>query len=349
MATISEDNYSFLDDFGPSNNSSRTSKRRQNYAESDNDDDNASIKTEDEEKKEEEEVKLRTKDDINKDKELKGKKVIKRKKPFTEPVLCSDQGLKRIYEEFPMELNYQGRFNEAQAIKKLMKLYQEWALQLHPGLSFDDIIRKCESFGTRGVVGRQLESLRNREKQRYLVEVLGIPLSDLVQQDSSPMGKTSPEVSSPEKDKFSNRETNRRTIDDDEDDDDHKVNPMLAAWNKRNNNDDDDELPDDILASLDIPTQVVSTQNKAVSNDLDEDEMMNEYYNNMNEYEDVEEELVIMEDDYVSPTKDKENIEKLSVENSNISVSDGITTKIRQTSIGAEDDQHNDIADAELL
>ncbi len=347
MTAVAED-YSFLDDFGPAGKTSRASKRRQNYAESDNDDDNASIKTEDEEKKEEEEeVKLRTKDVIEKDKESKGKKVIKRKKPFTEAVLCSDHGLKRIYEEFPSNLNYQGRFNEAQAIKTLMKFYQEWALQLHPGLSFDDILRKCESFGTRGVVGRQLDNLRDREKQRYLVEVLGIPLSSLAQNDSSPMGKTSPEASSPEKGKGGNRESNKRVIDDD-DDDDYKVNPRLAAWDKRNN--DDDELPDDILASLDIPAQVSSAQVGAVTNELDEDEMMNEYYNNINDYEEEEAELVIMEDDNLSPIKDKENIEKLNVENSNISVSDGITTKIRQTSIGTEEDiNNNDVDDASML
>ena len=342
MEAISED-YSFLDKFGPADKTSRASKRRQNYTESDNDDDNASIKTEEEEV----EVKLRTKEDIDKDKESKGKKVIKRKKPFTEAVLCSDQGLKRIYEDFPSLLNYQGRFNEAQAIRKLMKVYQEWALQLHPGLSFDDILRKCESFGTRGVVGRQLDTLRDREKQRYLVEVLGIPLSSLARTDSSPMGKTSPEVSSPEKGKVSNRELNKRVINDDDDDDDYKVNPMLAAWDKRNN--DDDELPDDILASIDIPAQVSSTQVGTVTYGLNEDEMMDEYYNNTNEYEEEETELVVMGDENLSPIKDKENIEKLNVENSNISFSDGITTKIRQTSIGSEEDVNNDVDDVSVL
>jgi len=97
-------------------------------------------------------------------------KVTKKKpriaRPFNEEVICSEDGLKRVYQEFPQAIRFRGRGFEAQDLKKLMALYTEWSFQLHPGLAFADITNRCEALGTKPKVRVQLSHLRERERQR---------------------------------------------------------------------------------------------------------------------------------------------------------------------------------------
>eukprot|EP01034_Spumella_vulgaris_P028672 gene28672-35571_t len=50
----------------------------------------------------------------------------------------------------------------------------EWAFQLHPGIAFQDFLSKCESLGGKGKVRNTLQNLRDIERDRYVLEVLGI-------------------------------------------------------------------------------------------------------------------------------------------------------------------------------
>ena len=70
--------------------------------------------------------------------EIKAKR--KRIKPFTEDILISDDGLQRVYKEFPRICHFKGRGTEAKDMKRLTTMYKEWAFQLHPGLAFSEFL-----------------------------------------------------------------------------------------------------------------------------------------------------------------------------------------------------------------
>jgi hypothetical protein len=93
-------------------------------------------------------------------------------KPFTEELLTSWDGMKRIYEEFPMKCRFNARGSEAAYLWRLLGLYKEWAFQLHPGLAFNDILRKTETLGSRGKVRVELSRMRDIERDRFIVSVL---------------------------------------------------------------------------------------------------------------------------------------------------------------------------------
>lgn len=111
----------------------------------------------DEEKKPEEEVLLQT------------TKRPRNIKPFTEDLLTSYDGLRRIYDEFPNQVKYIARGSEAAYLSRLLGLYKEWAFQLHPGLAFNDLLRKTETLGSRSRVRIELSKLRDMERDRYIV------------------------------------------------------------------------------------------------------------------------------------------------------------------------------------
>lgn len=90
-------------------------------------------------------------------------------KPFTEELLTDRDGLRRIYEEFPRQCKYVVRGSEAVYLSRLLGLYKEWAFQLHPGIAFNDVLRKTESLGSRAKVRVELAKLRDIERDRYIV------------------------------------------------------------------------------------------------------------------------------------------------------------------------------------
>ena len=100
-------------------------------------------------------------------------------KPFSEEMLTSRDGLMRIYEEFPMHNAFRGRGFEAQDLRKVIKMYKEWAFQLYPGLAFPDMIDRCETLGAKGAVRGGMVSLRERERNRYTVSALRDVIRDL--------------------------------------------------------------------------------------------------------------------------------------------------------------------------
>jgi hypothetical protein len=134
--------------------------------------------------------------------ELK-KKARKKARVFNEDVITNRDGLLRIYQEFPMSCKFRGRGKETEDLKRLLGLYKEWAFQLHPNLALPDILERCDSLGGRGKVRSHMEQLRDRERCRYLNEVLRVPISEIrmrVLNAASPNAKadmTSPEATSP--------------------------------------------------------------------------------------------------------------------------------------------------------
>eukprot|EP01038_Epipyxis_sp_PR26KG_P010401 gene10401-13970_t len=148
--------------------------------------------------------------------ELLKKKREPSKKPFTEDLLISSEGLQRIYEDFPRYQQFHGRGSEAKDIARLMDKYKEWAFQLHPGMAFIDVINKCETFGSRAVIKSKLVRLRETERDRYMREVLKIPISTTTISRNQPNNldkKTDYSSSDSEDDAIKNRSSKSKIVD----------------------------------------------------------------------------------------------------------------------------------------
>ena len=159
----------------------------------------------------------------------KGKKRLQKRK-FTEELLMSADGLKRIYREFPLSWKSRGRGNEAQDLTRLITLYKEWAYQLHAGISFPDVVKYAHKFGSRRVVKDACLDMREEERSRYMEEVLGYKGP----QPSSPQGMTSPEAMSAEGDPESSTKSANTDADFDVDD---MMMQMLDAETSDNSED----------------------------------------------------------------------------------------------------------------
>lgn len=117
------------------------------------------------------------KDDKDKpEEEINGRKPRIQRKPLTEEMLISKDGLMRVYEEFPKNCKFHGRGSEAKDIKRMCTMYKEWAFQLHPGIAFPDFLQKCNELGSKARVRTHLEFLRDTERNRYLTEIMGVSL-----------------------------------------------------------------------------------------------------------------------------------------------------------------------------
>lgn len=86
---------------------------------------------------------------------------------LTEALLCSEDGLVKIYETFPKACKFRGRGYESADLKNMMSLYKEWAFFLRPGVAFPDILNSCERFGHMKKTKDELLRLRHIEKVRY--------------------------------------------------------------------------------------------------------------------------------------------------------------------------------------
>ena len=111
--------------------------------------------------------------------EIELKTTKKARRTFDERILTNRDGLLRIYTEFPSACKFRGVGHEAQDIKNMLNKYKEWAFQLYPGLAFPDILSRCETLGSKAVVRSYAENLRDRERSRYLNEVLGVDLAHI--------------------------------------------------------------------------------------------------------------------------------------------------------------------------
>jgi len=128
----------------------------------------------------EDEVKLKTSVGGGADGAATLLKVTKKRRTFNEAVLTNRDGLLRVYQDFPTACPFRGRGHEAADVKRLMSRYREWAFQLYPGLAFPDLLARCETLGTKAHVRAYCENMRERERCRYLVDVLGVPMEQIV-------------------------------------------------------------------------------------------------------------------------------------------------------------------------
>ena len=105
------------------------------------------------------------------------RKANKRRKKFNAEILISNSGTKNIYERFP-SCKFKG--GERESLANLISNYKSWAFQLFPDLAFSDIISRCEILGTKAHTRSCLYMLRERERNRYLRDTLGIAPDDIV-------------------------------------------------------------------------------------------------------------------------------------------------------------------------
>ena len=123
-------------------------------------------------------------------------------KPLTEEMLTGEDGLLRLYREFPKICKFHGRGSEAKDIKRLCTMYKEWAFQLHPGLAFPDFLSKCEALGSKPRVRANLDHIRSMERDRYLTQVMGVKLPSREANDLDSEDIESPNKKSKSKDSW---------------------------------------------------------------------------------------------------------------------------------------------------
>jgi hypothetical protein len=107
---------------------------------------------------------------------LKSKKKPRKSPYLTSELLLSEDGLQKVYEEFPTRLKFRGRGYETDDLKKMMSAYREWAWMLNPGSAFTDFLLKCESLGNTKEIKSLLEQLRDKEKARFIHHQIAFPL-----------------------------------------------------------------------------------------------------------------------------------------------------------------------------
>lgn len=109
--------------------------------------------------------------------ELLVQKKVKTKNSFNEDLLTSEDGLARIYDEFPRSFKVRGRGHEADDLARLLNMYKEWGFQLHSGVAFPDLLMKCEVLGGKAKTRTCLGHLREQERDRYLVSRIAFTFS----------------------------------------------------------------------------------------------------------------------------------------------------------------------------
>lgn len=152
------------------------------------------------------------------------KKVRVQKRKFDEDTLASEDGLKRIYREFPRSWKCRGRGCEGQDLAKLLTLYKSWAYQLHPGLSLPDIVKSTLKLGTKRPVRDVYGQMKDEERSRYMRDVLGFKEHE----PSSPDAMTSPEANSTGGDP----DSTSKSVDVDPFDDDLMMQMLDSAYEK---------------------------------------------------------------------------------------------------------------------
>lgn len=113
------------------------------------------------------------------------KKATKKRRVFNAEMLTSGAGVERIYEGFLANSSLSLEGNERSTLANLMSKYKAWAFQLYPNLAFSDLVSRCETLGTKAHVRGYMETLRERERNRYLRDTLAVPAEDIVMNHST--------------------------------------------------------------------------------------------------------------------------------------------------------------------
>jgi hypothetical protein len=122
------------------------------------------------------------------DEEMLKKKVKKKRRVFNEEMLTSASGLERIYEGFPGAVKMGAAGSEKASLAKLIAKYKAWAFQIYPNLAFQDLMGRCESLGAKAHVRGYMETMRERERNRYLRDAMGVAPEDIIMSSSLKIG-----------------------------------------------------------------------------------------------------------------------------------------------------------------
>lgn len=91
------------------------------------------------------------------------------RKQVNESDISGEEGIIRIYEEFPSLCQFHGRGYESSDLKRMINVYKEWCFQLYPSIASEDVLEKIFTFGSKSSVSSTLERLRQQECHRYMV------------------------------------------------------------------------------------------------------------------------------------------------------------------------------------
>jgi hypothetical protein len=100
----------------------------------------------------------------------------KTRRQVNEADIAGDEGIFRIYEEFPSLCKFRGRGSEAHDLKQMINVYKEWCFQLYPSIAYEDVVEKILTFSSKSAVHSTLERLRQQECNRYMVR-FPVPIS----------------------------------------------------------------------------------------------------------------------------------------------------------------------------
>eukprot|EP01084_Bolivina_argentea_P081204 147072_1 len=145
-----------------------------------------------------------------------------RPKYDTDKFLLKENGLDRI-EKDCKDWKFKGKGHERSDLKKLIKLYREWAIQMYPSMRFEDLVRKTVTFSSQYKVKNHLQKLRD---QRDGVQVFG----DEVKEEDEDMDLDIQMDNN-------NEDRPQRQLQREADEDAPQANPPQNDRNTNNNND----------------------------------------------------------------------------------------------------------------
>eukprot|EP01084_Bolivina_argentea_P081205 147073_1 len=175
-----------------------------------------------------------------------------RPKYDTDKFLLKENGLDRI-EKDCKDWKFKGKGHERSDLKKLIKLYREWAIQMYPSMRFEDLVRKTVTFSSQYKVKNHLQKLRD---QRDGVQVFG----DEVKEEDEDMDLDIQMDNN-------NEDRPQRQLQREADEDAPQANPPQNDRNTNNNNDyaRNSELGAVLVPAYHVPQSVVLEQ---YTNDL---------------------------------------------------------------------------------
>ncbi|KAI9919127.1 hypothetical protein PsorP6_012261 [Peronosclerospora sorghi] len=92
----------------------------------------------------------------------------RRRNLLRESHLVSAEGFKKVYRTFPYQLNADVSGRETQALASLIKMYKQWAFELHPGLNFEDFVDRTLRLGKGHQVQALMAELREHERLKVM-------------------------------------------------------------------------------------------------------------------------------------------------------------------------------------
>jgi hypothetical protein len=107
---------------------------------------------------------------------IKSSKKSRKSSCLTSNLLLSEDGLQKVYNDFPLRCKFRGRGYERNDLKNMMSAYREWAWLLNPGSSHCDFLNKCEILGSTQEIKSKLLQMREKERTRFIHHQKAFPV-----------------------------------------------------------------------------------------------------------------------------------------------------------------------------